>query len=266
MAFEPHPHADLPKLVPRGFVATRGWLMRRGMSRHRLDNSVKSGRLVSVTAGVHALPGTRLVWQGAVCSLQRMGSPLVVGGRTALELHGRAHYIPLASGRTVHLYGPEPPPSWLNRLGLDDIFRGHRTPWLRRPDGSPCAAAPGSEPPFSVDVPWGDGARTIRVSALERALFEVLDGVPRSTSFEHAGLLMESLFDLSPRRLDFLLRRTRSVKIKRLFFWLSDREGHMWAKRLDSRNYDLGRGKRVLARGGRLATEYGITVPEAMHG
>ena len=113
----------------------------------------------------------------------------------------------------------------------------------------------GAAPPFSVDVPWGDGARTIRVSTRERALFEVLDGVPRSTSFEHAGLSMESLFDLPPRRLDFLLRRTRSVKINRFFFRFSDREGHMRAKRLDSRNYDLGRGKRVLARGGRPNTE-----------
>ena len=59
---------------------------------------------------------------------------------------------------------------------------------------------------------------------------------------------MEGLADLSPRRLDALLRRTRSVKVKRLFFWLAERQGHAWAKRLEPSDFDLGRGKRVLAK------------------
>ena len=77
---------------------------------------------------------------------------------------------------------------------------------------------------------------------------------------------MEGLADLSPRRFDALLRRTRSVKVKRLFFWLAERQGHAWAKRLEPGDFDLGRGKRVLAKGGRLVSRYGIIVPEAMHG
>ena len=77
---------------------------------------------------------------------------------------------------------------------------------------------------------------------------------------------MEGLADLSPRRLDALLHRTRSVKVKRLFFWLAERQGHAWMKRLDVGDFDLGRGKRVLARDGRLVRRYGITVPKTMHG
>ena len=85
----------------------------------------------------------------------------------------------------------------------------------------------------TVDVPWGDGFRTVRTSTAERALFGILKDVPTRASFEYAERLMENLADLSPRRLDALLRRTRSVKIKRLFFWLAERQGHVWAKRLE---------------------------------
>lgn len=260
MCFNVSSGAGWRELVPPGLVATRSWLMRCGMRRHRLDNLVKSRRLAAPATGVYALPSTRLVWQGAVRSLQRMGGGAVVGGLTALELQGRAHYLPLSPRRRLDLCGPEPAPRWMNRLGLDETFRSRRTPWLRQ------SGEPEREAPFSVQLPWGDGVSTIGVSTLERALFEVLKGVPGETSFEHAELLMEGLVDLSPRRLDALLRRTRSVKIKRLFFWLAGRQGHLWAERLDVRDYDLGRGKRVLARGGRLVREFGFTVPDAMHG
>jgi hypothetical protein len=63
-----------------------------------------------------------------------------------------------------------------------------------------------------------------------------------------------------------LLRVTRSVKVKRLFFWLATRHAHAWASKLDPGAYDLGRGKRLLARGGVLHPVWQITVPEALHG
>ena len=108
--------------------------------------------------------------------------------------------------------------------------------------------------------------QTVRTSTLERALFEILKDVPAGISFEHAERLMEGLADLSPRRLDALLHRTRNVKVKRLFFWLAERQGHAWSKRLEAGDFDLGQGKRVLAKDGRLVSRYGITVPKAMHG
>ena len=260
MSFNPGSIAELANLVPPGLVVTRSWLMRRGMRRHRLDNLVKSGRLVSLTAGVYALSGTRLVWQGAVCSLQRMGGAVVVGGVSALELQGRAHYLPLSPRRALDLYGPDPAPLWMNRIGLERSFRSYRTPWLRQSGESTW------DVPFSLEVPWGDGLGTIGVSTHERALFEVLKGVPGETSFEHAGHLMEGLNDLSPRRLDALLRRTRSMKIKRLFFRLAERQDHPWVRRLDARDYDLGRRRRVPVPGSRPVSEYGLTVPDARHG
>ena len=255
--------AELLELAPNGLLVTRSWLMERGVARHAIDNLVKSGQLLSLRPGVYVRPGSRLVWQGVVDSLQRMGSDAAVGGTSALELHGRMHYLPLSRQRTIHLHGSRPLPSWINKLGLAEAFRRHGTAWLPEPRQD---REQRSAPSFTVDVPWGDGFRTVRTSTLERALFEILKDVPAKTSFEHAERLMEGLADLSPRRLDALLRRTRSVKIKRLFFWLAERQGHAWMKKLEAGDFDLGRGKRVLARNGRLVSRYGITVPKEMHG
>lgn len=63
-----------------------------------------------------------LTWQQAVVSLQTvLGHRLVVGGRTALERQGYAHFL---SQRTqaVYLYGPARPPAWLSTLPLDVAF------------------------------------------------------------------------------------------------------------------------------------------------
>jgi hypothetical protein len=58
-----------------------------------------------------------------------------------------------------------------------------------------------------------------------------------------------------------LLAECHSVKVKRLFFYFADRHSHAWLKRLDREAVDLGEGKRMLVRGGRLDKTYQITVP-----
>jgi hypothetical protein len=56
------------------------------------------------------------------------------------------------------------------------------------------------------------------------------------------------------------------VKAKRLFFWLAERQGYAWFKKLDPDRFDLGHGKRVIVKGGRLDRKYLITVPEESDG
>ena len=84
----------------------------------------------------------------------------------------------------------------------------------------------------------------------------------RRETFHQADVLMEGLRNLSPRRLHRLLVDCRSVKVKRLFFWFAERHSHAWLKRLERSGIDLGGGKRMLVRGGKLDARYNITVPE----
>jgi hypothetical protein len=47
------------------------------------------------------------------------GMPLHVGGRFALILQGHEHYLRQGDARTIALYGPQPPPGWVDKLSLE---------------------------------------------------------------------------------------------------------------------------------------------------
>ena len=100
------------------------------------------------------------------------------------------------------------------------------------------------------------------LSTPERALLELLDELPARESFHQVDMLMEGLVNLRPGRMERLLTECQSVKAKRLFFFFADRHPHAWRKHLDATAFDLGKGKRMLVRGGRLDNRYQITVPE----
>lgn len=253
--------AELPKMIPYGQLAARSWLMDNGLSRHNLDNLVKSGRLFSLAPGVYKRPESTLKWQGVVASLQRMGKGCIVGGLSALELQGLSHYLSLSSQRRVHLYSDGPLPAWVNKLGLEETFEWHGNARLwNNKDKTDLSSQ------FTVDLPWGDQPGGLKASCPERAIFEVLAEVPEEVSFEHADHLMQGLVNLSPRRVEAILTRLKNVKAKRLFFWLAERQGHAWLRKLDPDRFDLGQGKRVLIAGGKLNKKYQITIPGEMHG
>ena len=56
------------------------------------------------------------------------------------------------------------------------------------------------------------------------------------------------------------------MKVKRLFFYFADRHQHAWLKQLDKNVIDLGKGKRMLVKGGTLDRTYEITVPKDLNG
>ncbi len=92
-------------------------------------------------------------------------------------------------------------------------------------------------------------------------MMELLYLVPGRESFEEAGLLMEGLATLRPDLVQSLLEQCTSVKVKRLFLYLSEQSGHLWLEEIHTARINMGRGKRVIYKGGRLDAKYGITVP-----
>ena len=227
--------------------------------------------------GVYSRPRGVQSWQQAVISLQALlGYPLLVGGRSALEAQGYAHYLAQNVGE-IHLYGPKAPPPWLHKLKLGVSFLYHNDRKLFR-NGLPSSAlthlegstenAAGRESQrddWMVET-WGQWDWPLAFSTPERAILELLDELPKRESFHQADMLMQGLSNLSPRRLQKLLVECRSVKVKRLFFYFADRHQHAWLKRLDRRAINLGEGKRVLVKGGKLDKTYQITVPEGLSG
>lgn len=254
-------------------LAPTRWLEERGYSRALLSKYVASGWLSSPARGVFRRPGPPLKWQHAVASLQNLiGLPVHVGGLTALEIHGKGHFVRLGATRTVHLYSHAALPSWLFKLPLTDKFIVHRRRLFaedkRQPERAPAHTvhkARRATAPAGIgltQIPWGSYDWPLAWSTAERAYLELLDETTGAESVVHANLIMQGLTTLSPRRLKALLTACRSIKVKRLFFALAERNEHQWLKELDPQAFDLGKGKRQLAPGGKLHPTYLITLPE----
>jgi hypothetical protein len=267
----------LEKDLPEGLVVDAAWLEERGIASNLRAYYVKSGWLEQPVRSVYKRPRGSLSWQQVVISLQTLllRTPFIVGGRTALELQGFAHYLSHET-KSVHLYGPKKPPAWLKKLNLPQRFVYHNSEVLFRNDpitfGLSSLAwniADGSgrdltrfEGGSLSTITWGQWDWPLTLSQPERAYLEMLDELPKHESFHQADMIMQSAANFSPRRLQKLLVDCDSVKVKRLFFFFADRHRHAWLKRLDKEAIDLGKGKRMLVSGGKLDPVYLITVPE----
>ncbi len=250
----------LDELLPYGMIATKKWLLLRGLSLHGIDNALKSNKLVMQATGVYALRGVMVTWQGVVCSLQRMSEQVVhVGGLSALEMLGFGQYLSDKKDSTIHLYSQEKLPFWLAKLKMSANLKWHGTKTLWLPESLALEN-------YAMEHSWREDMPAVKLSCPEKACLEMLMSVPKSISFEHADELMQGMTSLSPGKLEALLQACRNVKVKRLFFWLADRQGYPWSKKLDYRKFDLGKGKRVIANKGKLDNKYLIMVPEHMHG
>jgi len=98
-------------------------------------------------------------------------------------------------------------------------------------------------------------------STPERAILELCDETPDSALVNEANALMQGLATLRPQLVSALLEHCDSVKTKRLFLALADRHRHAWLAHVSLQNVDLGSGKRVLVKGGKLNAKYQITLP-----
>jgi len=63
---------NIESVLPLGVLATRKGLLAQGIGAHKLDNTLKSGKLVSLAPGVYARIGLPVSWQGLVLGLQRL--------------------------------------------------------------------------------------------------------------------------------------------------------------------------------------------------
>lgn len=265
---------QLHDLLGEGLLASTSWLESNGYSRSLLAKYVAGGWLESPARGVYRRPGPPLKWQHVVASLQLLaGSFLHVGGRTALVHRGLGHFVRLGSPEPILLYGPEPLPPWVNKLGLNEQFFARSDAMFstlrarRDEQGNPFdfqgkpLVRDGLQQMGLSEFTWGAWDWRLWYSCDERAILELLQDVATLDSVHEADLLMEGLATLRPARLMALLQACRSVKVKRLFLALAERHEHAWFKHLDVASLDLGRGKRMLAAGGKLHPKYLITLP-----
>jgi len=265
---------QLQRILPEGLLVEAQWLEQVGYSRSLRSQYVTSGWLVQPARGVFQRPAGAINWQQVVISLSLMGYPLSIGGLSALELQGYAHYMPLGQS-DIHLYSEKKLPAWVDKLPISASFIQHNRsrflPQVQMParTGSltdPLLEGVGFKEAALRINPWGQWNWPLVLSTPERAYLELLDELPARQTFHMADVIMESLSNLSPRRLQTLLEQASSIKVKRLFFFFAERHGHQWFSHIIQDKVELGKGKRVLVKGGKLDTKYQITVPAEYSG
>jgi hypothetical protein len=246
----------LQELLPEGAVVPSHWLQDRGYSRQLIYKYVKNAWLVKRGPGAYYRRGSEVSWQGIVASWQQVTvSAWHVGGETALNLQGFAHYLPLGGESYAHIYGQGKVPGWVRGVLLDTklVFHARRLfndKTMKK--GFKTWPSPIKNWPLTLSGP-------------ERAMLEMLPEVHDEFSFTHAAELMQGLMTLRPESVMELLRGCTHIKTKRLFLFLADYYQHPWLEKVDAKQFDLGSGKRSIVQGGRLDKTYMITVPEAFH-
>lgn len=237
---------------PKNTVAVQEWLHVLGISRQLAEGYRRSGWVQRIGRGAYVRISDKVEWFGGVHALQfQLDLPVHVGAKTALELLGYAHFLPLGKGGGVHLFGSagQRLPAWFLRQRWEANVQYHATRLF-------------SDKPDTGLTEKTIGEFPVRISVPERAALELASLVPQKESFEGAKLLLEGLTTLRPELVQELLEACRSVKAKRLFLYLAEECEHVWVQKLDLARVNLGSGKRSIVSGGHLNARYQITVPE----
>lgn len=240
---------------PSGHVATLPWLATMGIDRGLARKYVASGWLVALGHGAYARKGDTPGWPGALAAVQTQDKCVWVGGIYALSLHGFIHYLPLGQ-ETLTLYGQSKTqlPKWFRNHDWQVNLQWQTTEMLSMPD-VPLCQWPGIVERQVQGI-------SVLLSSPERAVLEMLHGVPSKWNFDFAAETLQGATNLSPRKLQNLLEQCRNIQVKRLFLFLADYHDHPWFKRLDISRIELGSGKRQIVRDGVFDSQWNITVPK----
>ncbi len=237
---------------PRGTVVTAPFLHEQGVYRQLVAKYLRNGWIERIGKGAYFRCGDTVDWHGGLYALQtQLGMTVHVGGQTALELLGFAHFLSLGRRRKVVLISdrPEQLPTWFKKHKWDATVDHHSLSLFSR---IPAQAA------TQLDC----GGFEIAMSSAERAVMEQMRLMRTNSDIEHVLQLMEGLTTLRPSVVQSLLESCTSAKVKRLFLWSAESAGHSWVDGLDPARVDLGTGKRQLYKGGRFDPKYRITVPK----
>ncbi|HFE37467.1 MAG TPA: hypothetical protein ENK06_03470, partial [Gammaproteobacteria bacterium] len=202
----------LERALPEGLLVDASWLEQRGYYGSQRSQYVSAGWLDQPARGVFCRPRGAVSWEQVVISLQTLLKfPVSVGGRSALELQGYAHYLP-QSQKSIYLYCDKKLPSWVFKLDIEQTFISHNRlrylPEVKIPSKALSLDNHLSESEVLDGAlrinRWGQWKWPLVMSTPERAYLELLDELPQKETFHMADVIMEGLVNLSPRRMQSL--------------------------------------------------------------
>jgi hypothetical protein len=233
---------------PRGSIKTVKELAELGYTPQLLKVYANSKWIELTGRGMYKLFGDEVTWEGILYGLQKKNkTTLHAGGKTALNLKGYSHYINLVE-KKIYFFSDRAQNfnSWFQKneqitLNRTKIFNYENETYF---------------------TDHNTGNFKIKISTPELAMMEVLYLLPKEQSFDEAIKLVEGLTTLRPELVQQLLEDCQSVKIKRLFLFMAEKNHHQWFNKLELNKISLGNGKRVIVPKGVLDKKYQITVPK----
>jgi len=235
-----------------GDIHSLKWMKERGVPQNLAYQYYDKGSLDKIGPGIYKRKGEQISWMGVVRLLQEeLGKGLHVSGRTALELKGSSHYTPMGKTTIVYLssYEKSKLPKWLLKNNFDREF-SYRSSGLFTKE-------------LELSEYHSPMGYKLKVSSRELAIFELIDLLDLKNSFETAENYLNGLAGLRSDKLQNLLEDCTSIKVKRVFLYLSEKIGHSYFQYLDVSKIDLGSGKRqIVTNNSQLDKKYLITVPK----
>ena len=203
--------------------------------------------------GIYKLYDDEVNWQGVLFGFQKKSPEptLHAGGKTALNLMGYGHYLSRNENK-VYLFSDrkENVHYWLKKFNNVILKRNEVFNYTK---------------PENIKL-YNTGNFLIMISSLELAAMEMLYLVPNEQSFDEALKITEGLTTLRPQLVQQLLEECNSVKVKRLFLYMAEKNEHQWFQKLNIEKINLGSGKRVIVKDGVFDKKYLITVPREYAG
>jgi len=243
---------SLIQALPRGSVLLPSWLLSQGYSYELQQSYRKSNWLKSIGKGAMIKSGDTFVLTGALSALQNVENLNIhVGGRSALELQGLAHYLQISNPETtLFVNGRKNLPVWFTNNDWNTKIKLFRLSLFN------------DETLGMTD--FQEGELTMKISNPARAIMECLVLCPENFPIKESFELMEGLASLRPAKVQELLENCKSVKVKRLFLYFAEKANHSWFKYLDINKINLGVGNRSLVESGVLVSKYKLVLPNEL--
>jgi len=240
----------LQKVPPKG-IYLASWMNENGVSHGLQRHYRESHWLTTIGTGAFVRTGEVPSAYGAIWSLnEQTGKHFSIGAMSALDIHGYAHYLPMGK-QTLTLFSAkgERLPVWFTNYDWQVIVRYHSTDFLDENEGMGHTTIDGF---------------ILQVSSPERAFLECLHLAPQYYDITDLYYVMEMLSILPPLKVQVLLEKCKSVKVKRLFLYMAEKAGHDWFNALDLSKILLGNGKRMIVKNGVYSQKYQITIPKEL--
>jgi hypothetical protein len=246
--------SDLISKWKKGMILTSPFLKNEGIRSDLVKRYLSSKWLRKVGNEAYKLYDDEIDIFGATQALQdQLGKSIRIGGKSALSYLGYSHYLSQKS-ETVFLYGnyKEKLPVWFINYEWNEKYKYYS--------------------PNLFDIELNDyltgfsrNGISAMISCAELALFEMLYLIPSEQSFPEAFLIAENLRTLRADKIQILLEKCNSVKVKRMVLFILEENDHAYFKSIDVSKVELGSGKRMIVKDGKYNSKYKITVPRNLH-